>query len=139
LEKWIGAYDERLKPTIHQGNYRFLNDNDFFNWQNLKIKTDTTLWGGEPAGDLYTDNLNPETLTIYTTADRAELMKTYRLVPDDDGKVEVYKKFWKTEEYNIDKGVPPVLAYTDLINTGNQRCIDTAQKIYEKFLKDKFE
>ncbi len=139
LEKWIGAYDERLKPTIHQGNYRFLNNDDFFNWPNLKIKKDTTLWGGEPAGDLYTANLNPEILTIYTTEGRAELMKNYRLVPDENGKVKVYKKFWKIEEYNMDKAVPPVLAYTDLINTGNQRCIDTAQKIYEKFLKDKLE
>lgn len=139
LEKWIGAYEERLKPTIHQGNYRFLNNEDFFNWPNLKIKTDTTLWGGEPAGDLYTANLNPEILTIYTTESRVELMKNYRLVPDEKGKVKIYQKFWKTEGYNFDKAVPPILAYTDLINTGNQRCIDTAQKIYEKFLKDKLE
>lgn len=139
LEKWMGAYDERLKPTIHEGNYRFLNNEDFFNWRNLKIKPGTTLWGGEPAGDLYTANLNPEILTIYTTEGRAELMKNYRLIPDKDGKVKVYKKFWKTEGDDVDKVVPPILAYTDLINTGNQRCIDTAQKIYGKFLKDKLE
>lgn len=139
LEKWIGAYGERLKPTIHQGNYRFLNNEDFFNWQNIKINTDKTLWGGEPAGDLYTANLNPEILTVYTVEGRAELMKNYRLVPDEHGKVHVYKKFWKTEMHDMDKAVPPVLAYTDLINTGNQRCIDTAQTIYEKHLKNEFE
>lgn len=139
LERWIHAYDDRLKPTIHQGNYRFLNNDDFFNWQKLEINTGATLWGGEPAGDLYTHNLYPEILTIYTTEGRAELMKNYKLIPDDEGKIQVYKIFWKGKEYNINKAVPPVLAYTDLINTGNQRCIDTAQKIYGKFLKDKFE
>lgn len=139
LEKWIGAYDERLKPTVHLGNYRFLKNEDFFDWQNLKIKTEKTLWGGEPAGALYTRNLNPEILTIYTTESRAELMKNYRLVPDVDGNVQVYEKFWRTEGYNIDNAVPPILAYTDLINTGNKRCIDTAQKIYEKFIKNKLE
>lgn len=34
--------------------------------------------------------------------------------------------------------VPPLLAYTDLMNTGNQRCIDTATKIYEQHLQSKF-
>lgn len=137
LEKWIGAYDERLKPTIHQGNYKFLNNDDFFNWRDIKIKTDTTLWGGEPAGDLYTGNLNPEILTIYTTESRAELMKNYRLVPDEQGKIQVYKKFWKTEEADMNKATPAMLTYTDLINTGNQRCITTAQKIYAQFIEDK--
>lgn len=139
LERWIGAYDERLKPTIHEGNYRFLNNDDFFNWRNIKLKPGATLWGGEPAGDLYTDNLNPEILTIYTTENRAELMKNYRLVPDERGKIQIYKTFWKIEAHYAHRAVPPVLAYADLINTGNQRCIDAAQKIYEKCIKDKLE
>jgi hypothetical protein len=90
LEKWIQAYDDRLKPTIHLGNYRFLNNDAFFKWRNLRLKSDVTFWGGEPAGDLYTNNLNPEILTLYTTETRAEVMKNYRLVPDEKGNVHVY-------------------------------------------------
>ncbi|HEY8935045.1 MAG TPA: type IV toxin-antitoxin system AbiEi family antitoxin [Cyclobacteriaceae bacterium] len=138
LEKWIEAYDERLKPTLHVGNFRFLDNDVFFNWRNLNLAPDT-LWGGEPAGDLYTNNLNPELLTLYTLEGRGELMKKYRLVPDEKGNVQIYKKFWNVIHSENDKAVPALLAYTDLINTGNRRCIDTAQKLYEKFLKNKFE
>ena len=30
------------------------------------------------------------------------------------------------------------LAYTDLINKGDRRCTETAQKIYDEYLQDKF-
>ena len=42
-----------------------------------------------------------------------EVIKNYRLIPDTNGKVEVYKKFWNKDEANIDM-VPPLLIYTDL-------------------------
>jgi hypothetical protein len=136
LDKWMTAYEQRLKPALHAGNFRFLDNNAFFNWRNVKLHPQT-LWGGEPAGDLYTDNLNPGILTLYTTETRGELMKNYRLVPDEKGNIEVYKKFWKIKGNAIEHAVPPILAYTDLINTGNQRCIETAQKLYEKHIENK--
>jgi hypothetical protein len=137
LDRWIPAYEQRLKPTLHIGNFRFADKNAFFNWRNLHLEQQT-VWGGEPAGDLYTDNLNPETLVLYTNETRGELMKNYRLVPDDDGNVEAYKKFWNINTPNIIyNAVPPLLAYTDLINTGTQRNLETATKLYEKYLKNK--
>lgn len=137
LEKWIGAFDQRLKPSIHIGNFRFLTDNDFANWKHTNFKNKETLWGGEPAGNLYTNYLNPEILTIYTTETRQNLTKYYRLFPDPNGNVKAYQKFWKDE--NTDKNiVPPILAYADLVNTGNKRNIETATMIFEKYLNEKF-
>jgi len=139
LDKWLEAYELRLKPTLHLGNYRFTNREDFFRWNELALDAQKTAWGGEPAGDIYTDYLKPETLTLYTEESKAELMKKYRLIPDAEGNINVYEKFW---QHTIDQQkpvVPPLLAYTDLMNTGNQRCIDTAKKIYEEYLKNKFE
>ena len=136
LDRWITAYEQRLKPALHIGNFRFLDSNAIFNWRNLRLH-EQTVWGGEPAGDLFTDNLNPEILTLYTTETLGELMRNYRLVPDEKGNVEVYKKFWKVKANPIEGVVPPILAYTDLINTGNQRCIETAQKLYEKYIENK--
>ena len=37
-----------------------------------------------------------------------------------------------------DNTVPPLLIYTDLMNTGDHRCIETAQKIYNELFKEKF-
>lgn len=138
LDKWLEAYEQRLKPTLHLGNYRFANREDFFRWNELILDPDKTVWGGEPAGDIYTDYLKPETLTLYTNEAKADLMKRYRLVPDPQGNVKVYEKFWQTNPNHQQPVVPPLLAYTDLMNTGNQRCIDTATKIYEQHLQSKF-
>lgn len=137
LEKWIMAYEKKLKPNLVIGTYRFVDNDAFFNWKDIKLKQGQTFWGGEPAGDIYTDYLRPEELTLYTTEPRNELMKNYRLVPDEGGNVKIYEKFWKdnTEEK---EAVHPLLAYADLIMKGDRRCTETAEKIYNEYLQDKF-
>jgi hypothetical protein len=138
LEKFMAAYQEKLKPAIHIETFRFLKEEDRFTWKKLPLKNQKTFWGGEPAGDLLTNYLNPEVFTLYTTETRNELIKNYRLIPDPKGNVHAYKKFWTFTEVN-DNIVPPLLVYIDLMNTGDRRCIETANKIYEQLLQNKFE
>ena len=136
FEKWIVAYNQRLKPKIKIGNYRFVKAEDFQHWKNIKLKKGLTFWGGEPAGNLLTDYLHPQILTVYTTETQKELIKNYRLIPDANGNVEVLKKFWNTE-WDNHLTVPAELVYADLINTNDKRNQETAQKIYERQIKDK--
>ena len=137
LDKWMEAYAEKLKPTLKIGSFRFLNDMDWSKWSYLKLNTNTTRWGGEAAGDLLTDYLIPAELTVYTTESRMELMKSLRMVPDEKGPVKAYKKFWTNDEAD-NNVVPPLLVYTDLMNTNDRRCIETAQKIWDELLQSKF-
>lgn len=137
LETWVMEYEKRLKPILTIGTFRFLKEDDFYNWKNLQLQKGKTCWGGEPAGDIFTNYLRPEELTIYTTETRGDLMKNYRLVPDINGNVLILKKFWEYDEIN-DNVVHPLLAYADLINKGDRRCTETAQKIYDEYLQDKF-
>jgi hypothetical protein len=134
LEKWLTAYDEKLKPALHIGNFNFIGQEDFRNWKNLKLNEDQTVWGGEAAGDIITGYLIPEILTLYTNEKRVEIMKKYKLVPDIKGNIKIYEKFWNYET-GFKQTVPPLLAYADLMNTGDGRCIETAQKIYEQHIK----
>jgi hypothetical protein len=136
LDKWMVAYEERLKPALKTGTFRFLKEEDFANWKKLPIRKGKTFWGGEPAGDLLTNFLRPAELTLYTTETRNELIKNYRLMPDEKGNVKVYKKFWQQDEVK-DNVVPPLLIYADLVNTNDRRCMETAQKIYDEFLQNK--
>lgn len=136
FEKWMTAYEERLKPDLKIGTFRFLKEEDFLNWKHLPLKNDKTWWGGEPAGDLFTNYLRPAELTLYTLETRNELIKNYRLVPDENGNVKAYKKFWKYDAVR-DNIVPPLLVYTDLMNTQDRRCMETAQKIYDELLQNK--
>lgn len=138
LEKWMVAYEEKLKPTLHIGNFRFLNEGDYKNWKHVPIVPHKTLWGGEPAADLMTNYLRPEILTLYTEETRNELIKHYKLIPDEKGKVKVYKKFWNHNNVNGET-VDPILVYADLMNTGDGRCMETAQKLFDEYkFADKF-
>ncbi len=137
LEKWIMAYEKKLKPNLAIGTYRFADNDTFFNWKDIKLKQGQTLWGGEPAGDIFTNYLRPEELTLYTTEPRNKLMKNYRLVPDEGGNVKIYKKFWNDNTQKED-AVHPLLAYADLIMKGDRKCTETAEKIYNEYLQDKF-
>lgn len=136
LSRWIIGYQQDLKPSLHIGTFRFLKPDDFLNWKQLPLKTGQSWWGSEPAADLYTNYLHPEVLTIYTLESRSKLIKDYRLIPDPKGNVEVYEKFWSSDEGN-DNTAPPLLVYTDLMITGDRRCLETAEKIYHAFLQDK--
>jgi hypothetical protein len=137
LEKWITEYENRLKPGLTMGNFRFVKDKDFLKWKKMPLDNEITQWGAEPAGELLTGYLKPEILTLYTTETKGDLIKKHRILPDPKGYIKVYQKFWKLETKK-EKTVPPLLVYADLINTGNNRNIETAQKIYERFLQDKF-
>lgn len=143
LDKWVTAYDLRLKPALKIGTFRFLKEEDFNNWTTVPVLSGKTWWGAEPAGDLLTNYLRPAELTLYTTETRNDLIKNYRLIPDEKGNVKAYQKFWHTENAQNDTNtvedivVPPLLVYTDLMNTGDRRCIETAQKVYDRFLQNK--
>jgi hypothetical protein len=137
LDKWVNAYGERLKPTLGIGTFRFLKEEDFYQWKKIPLNPTKTCWGGEPAGDLLTDYLNPEILTLYTTETRNELIKNYKLIPNENGNIKIYEKFWQDDEGNTNPTAPPLLVYADLINTRNERCIETANKIFNETLKNR--
>ncbi len=139
LEKWIYEYELKLKPKLLIDTFRFANKQEFHKWNNLQLKPGTTFWGGEAAGAILTDYLNPEILTIYTTELRNELIKNYQLIPDPNGNVIAYKMFWNDDEVRNDKTVNPLLAYANLINVGDKRCVETANIIYDKYLRNRFQ
>ncbi len=138
LQKWITAYNEKLKPALFTGKFRFNNEADFIQWKNLNLDKTKTQWGGEAAGNIYTNYLQPEVLTLYTNENKANIIKEFKLLPDPKGNVIVYEKFWN-ERQPYKNVVPPLIAYADLLATGKRRCIETAQKIYEQFIDNTLE
>lgn len=139
LDRWIAGYRETLKPSLFLGNFRFFKNDNFTNWQNLTVKPGETIWGAEPAADLITNYLNPEILTIYTSEKKASLMPEWKLLPDESGNVRIYEKFWNDPETDKLPYAPMLLVYADLIITDDSRCIETAERIYDQYLKDEFE
>ncbi|MCM1437086.1 MAG: type IV toxin-antitoxin system AbiEi family antitoxin [Prevotella sp.] len=132
LMLWATNYGQILKPKLLQSRFTFRDEEKRRNWKTITLP-DGMMWGGEPAATLTDGFLTPGEFTIYTDVPAANLMKTGAVIPDANGEITVYEKFWKDEEAtNV---TPAILTYADLMDTANNRCIEAAQKIKENELK----
>lgn len=132
FERWVIEYDAKLKPTLYIGKYRSLAN---VGWKDI-VLDNKSKWGGEAAAEILTDYLRATNLTLYTEDGRSELVKKYRLVPDNLGNIDVFHSFAKMDE-STTQTVSPLLVYADLINSTDYRNQETAQKIHEKFIQNK--
>lgn len=135
LDEWALAYARKLRP---KQLLRTLVTPAFANWREWDLKAGHAKWGGEPAAALLTKHLTPGVLTIYADKPLAKLMVQHHMITarpnDEHNLVEVRKPFWGAALNDRADLVPPVLVYADLLATGDARCIEAAQLIYEKHL-----
>lgn len=133
LQRWVTAYPEQLRPKQLLGCYR--GENSTW-WQQKKLDPLKAQWGGEVAAAKLTQYLVPQIVTIYTTARQLnQLLLEFRLRKDAAGDVEILKRFWENDKiWQYEDLVHPILAYADLLATGNQRNIETAKMIYEQHI-----
>ncbi len=130
LNKWIADYETILKPTLSRGKYSMKVP-----WQEVHLNNDITVWGGEPAADLLTNHLRPEKFTLYTKENQGSLLSNYKFIPKENGELTAYDLFWKQDQNTVT--APPLLVYTDLILEGGKRNKETAEIIFNEFIKPK--
>lgn len=151
LDEWAVAYARRLRPKTLKALY----EADLQGWQDwplkeLNPKVELMRWGGEPAAALLTGHLQPGVLTLYGTQMPIRLIVWQQLrridTPAEANRehavLELREPFWgKALDEALPRPdvVPPVLVYADLIATGDGRCYETAQILYEKHLARLFE
>ena len=143
VEHWVQAYPEKLRPKLHLGRYTAPTHRW---WENVRLDPHQAQWGGEVAAEILTDYLNPENVTIYADTVPVRLILEHRLQVDPQGEIEILRRFWEPDELrtNIDRSavppevVPPFLIYADLIATADERNVETARMIYDKFLSEYF-
>lgn len=127
LERWINEYATTLRPRLILKQYAIPGD-----WREIKLDNELTVWGGEPAADILTDYLRPGKYILYTKENNLNLIKNYRIIPDEDGELEVLKLFWNKVVTN--DIAPPILVYAELMLEGGKRNEETAKMIYDKFI-----
>lgn len=127
LRKWIDSYAIELRPKLVRHQYKISGD-----WRDIRFSNNLTVWGGEPGADLLTNHLRPEKYTIYTKENLSDLIRKYKLIPDPFGEAEVLEMFWSGQEGKI---ASPMLVYTDLILEGGKRNIETAERIFNDYVK----
>lgn len=132
INRWVVEYDKRLKKELYMASFRIADSHR--DWRDIELDLTQTRWGGEPGGEILTNYLRPEELTLYTSETRNELMKNYKLIPDESGEIKAYRKFWPRQPENV-VTVPPLLVYADLVNTQDKRCLETALKLYDQYIR----
>lgn len=133
LERWVEAYNEVLKPKLLLGRMAFRNREKREQWLTMTLP-DGMYWGGESGANLIDDYLYPGAFDIYTDVPTSSLLKTGFVIPQGDGEIKIYQKFWPKKNEN--KIVPNLLIYADLMGSGNSRCLEMAQRILENGLAD---
>jgi hypothetical protein len=133
LNRWIIAYHDVLRPRLLMRHMRFVRPENYTKWKeiNLNEPDGHAFWGGEPGANLLTNYLHPGVFTIYTYRNW-QSFKDIGLVPDETGNVEVLVIFWSPETC---LGIPPVLIYADLMSSGSDRNIETANMILKNELQ----
>ena len=159
LDRWVAAWPEKLKPKYRLGTF---NTDEPYWWKKTNIEKYEGFWGGETAAAIYTNHLKPEITTVYIPRNQqAKLLSDMRLRKADKfdhsreykNIVELYTPFWHlANDENISKEkhdwtfrnnkitnaiaepgvVNPVLAYADLIATGDIRNIEAARVLYDE-------
>lgn len=126
LDLWVENYNQVLKPKLYMGTMAFRTNDLKSRWREMQLP-DGMYWGGEVAANLMDNYLLPGAFDIYTDVPTAQLMKTGFVMQDPAGEIKVYQKFWKwnTEEHLV----PVILAYADLMGSGNSRCIEAAKRL----------
>jgi hypothetical protein len=133
VDAWVANYPHKLRPHLQPTRFRAIAHHD---WRALDLTGRDAQWGGEVAGDRLTGALQPARATIYTGQPVAAIAAALRLRPDPQGEVEILRRFW----YFLNppaippEVVPPLLAYADLVATGDPRNLDIGRIIYERYL-----
>lgn len=132
LNRWVNNYQEKLKDRLILGCFRGPEGW----WKDLNFENARWKWGGEVAAAKLTKYLKPQLVTIYTDPfDLNELLLKNKLKRDNHGDIEVIRRFWKPlETCETGDTVHPILIYADLMTTGNQRNIETAKEIFERYV-----
>jgi hypothetical protein len=132
LTQWAEAYARTLRPQLLIDRYQAA-DPDW--WKRLDPPKYKVLLGAEPAAAIATRYLRPGIVTLYTEKTPARLIADYRLRKAMEGTVELRRRFWPFDhEWEQPNLTPPVLIYADLLATGDARCIETAQLLYDRYL-----
>ena len=90
-------------------------------WQNI-ILPGTLSWGGEPAAALQDHFLFPERWDVYAADNANGLIATGHMIPNPQGEIFVYKRFWQENR------TPILVVYADLVATNDDRCRETAKR-----------
>jgi len=138
LERWILAFNDVLRPRLLKKRFRFSNNETYNKWQQLPLDEldGRNIWGGEPGASILTKQLQPQNFTIYTDSGWQSIASNLKLIPDNNGDVEILAIFWKEDENTNERKIAPTLIIlAELMSSAKERNLETAKIITENELQ----
>ena len=142
LDRWAEAYPYKLKRKYEIGTFTTGNP-DW--WKTIHPNKFDAEWGGEIAVAKYTNYLNPQHGLVYIDkANMADFLQAARLRKAEPHErqniqIDLVEPFWKKANIQGETKhaglVHPIIAFADLIETGDSRNLDAANKLREKYLR----
>lgn len=132
VHKWADAYIEKMRGKLVIGRYTATNLEQLA-YQDIEQLE--AWWGGEVAAAKFTQYLKPETMTLYVRPPAGRVQATFGLKADPRGKVELLEAFWEPRRKLAHENcAPPIVVYADLLAIGDDRTLETARMLYEKYI-----
>lgn len=139
LERWIEQYPITLKPKLKLEEF-IAETPDW--WEQINQTAINACWGGEIAAAIYTDYLNPRDGTVYIKKENltelaiaGRLRKPQWLGERGGYRVQVFEKFWDENYGPTRQGLAnPIIVYADLVETGDTRNLEAAERLREKYI-----
>ena len=128
LDDWVALFNRSQRSALQIGRASWIISNK--EWQKVALP-EGMIWGGEPGVYLMNGYMKPAEFCIYTDIPVKEIVKTKAMVPNKDGDIIFYQKFWEGE---LSKLGSAILFYADLINQNNSRCLEAARVIRDERL-----
>lgn len=131
VKRWVEAYSETFRHKLHPVRYKSTKHQGRW-WDEIDITEYNAVWGGESAAARLTKYLRPQNVTLYADSNLTRLQARYGLVRDESGNVDILRRFWTAGEVN--DCAPPLVVYSDLVATADERNLEAARMIYDKHI-----
>lgn len=133
LQEWVTVFNKTLRPKLKQQRFKIRSGN----WQTITDNLPAKSIGGELAAEYYSNYLIAESATIYTNQPFIDVAKSASLIPSKKGEILLLEKFWSADsQKGTNPYVHPILVYADLLNDPKPRNLETAQLIYDNYVRD---
>lgn len=142
LEKWLLNFGERLRPKLLIGTYKISPETDVQKIaQILKNKKIDFALGGETGAEVLSHYYRAGNIDLFIPEQQLlEVIKFLKLVPASESNVRLFNLFTKEIIFKDNSfSVPlvlPILIYAELLFQENDRAIETADIIYNKYVKE---
>jgi len=135
LLKWTQAYLEKLKPKKMLGQFVSQFGEDVGQIHKM-LKGKDVYFGGEFAAELLTGYLKSSRVDLWLSPEILESLRNeLRLLRSKSGNIWIYVQWEGFPSQNSVQSIVPIpMLYADLLECGDQRCLETAEEIRKSYL-----